>query len=201
MRKDSMERTESLSVHAEKGLKGGSFMERRLFVITGCFLFLISGYLLSQEPRPDRDRIRERIEMVRVWKMTEALDLSKEQADRLLVPLEAIEEKRRDLREENGRLMKNLRSAVAGENPDEGAVKDLLDQLERLEDRIRETDGEERTLVRSVLSPVQEGRYVVFKRNFERELRNIVRDVRQQPDRNRPNEPRPRGQRRPPGQF
>jgi len=186
-------------------------MTIRLSVIVTCFIFVTTGALLSQGAQPDRERIqeridrtlppheaqvereriKERIEMIRIWKMTETLDLTKKQGDQLFSPLGEFEKRRKELFEERDRVMRELANTARGENPDEEVLKELLKQLERFPvglDKLRE---EEMLVVKGVLTTVQQARYIVFKETFDRELRNIIRDSRGGPPRDK----------RPPGRF
>ena len=165
-------------------------------VILGCIVLLTAAPLFSQQVGEEREKVKERIEMIRMWKMMDVLDLSREQSEKFLPALEEIENRRREIFQERVKTMKELRETVRGENPDESAVVDMMRRLEKNHDSLEALDKEERKEIADILTPVQQGRYIVFKENFERELRNIIRDVQGTPPKF-PKRPFPQDRRRP----
>lgn len=161
--------------------KEGISMRTLLSVVAGCMLLLCTGNLLSQEIIEEREKVKERINMIRMWKMMEVLDLSREQSEQLFPVLERIEEKRRELFQDRGRTIRELRNTVKGENPDEDALRELMGRLEKNHEDLEGLYKEERSAVGKVLDIAQQARYLIFKENFERELRSIIRDVKERP--------------------
>jgi hypothetical protein len=152
----------------------------------GCLLFLTTGILRPQEFLEEREKVKERIEMIRMWKMIEILDLSREQSEKLLPVLDEIEKKRKGLFEERGGFMVELKKTLRGENPDEDVLKALMGNLEKNRDELEVLNDSELSEVDKILTTVQQARYIIFKESFERELRGIIRDVREKNPAQRP---------------
>ena len=151
------------------------------FVVLFCSLFFATGNLLSQEIGEEREKVKERISMIRMWKMMEVLDLSREQSEQLIPVLVGLEERRKELFQDRGRTMKELRNTVKGENPDVDVLKGLMGRLQKNHEDLEGLYKEEMRAVSEVLDLTQQARYLIFKENFERELRDIIRNVRERP--------------------
>lgn len=161
-------------------------MKRLLFAVTGLLLFTgVAGSfpLFGQEPSGEREKVKERIEMIRMWKMMETLDLTKEQSEMLFPVLDEYGERRRQLFDERAHTMKEMRDTLRGENPDESVVLELAGKLEKNHEELENLRREENRAVKELISPVQWGRFILFQESFERELRGIIRDVRDRPPR------------------
>lgn len=157
---------------------------RSLLSIACLGLLLIFPSLLHpQEFSEEREKVKERIETIRMWKMMNTLDLSREQSEKIFPLLQEIEERRRMLFEERGRAMRELEETVRGEHPDEGAVVALMERIEQNQEEMEKLRREEKKSLGSILSPLQQGRYLIFKETFERELRSIIRDAKRPPAR------------------
>ncbi len=172
-------------------------MKRLLFAVIGLLLVAGVSGLFGQEPPGEREKVKERIEMIRMWKMMETLDLSREQSEKLFPVLDEYSDRRRDLFEERMHTMKELRNTLKGENPDEAAVQDLVNKFEKVHRSLEEIRREENEAVKDIVTPLQYARYILFQESFERELRGIIRDVRERPPRGTPHERGPE----PPGGF
>jgi len=70
--------------------------------------------------------------MMRLWKMTEDLDLSEPQGSAIFPFLRGLEENRSELNRERMRIMQELRATLRGDNPDRRVVDELLRRLDRI---------------------------------------------------------------------
>lgn len=144
-------------------------------VLTGTTL----GQAQSWREAPDpREKARERIQMVRMLKMTEALRLDRETAARFFAIETRYEDTkrqvRRDLQDDIQRLRQNLQNI----NPPE---KDLRETIIRIRNRkkdlndlnLRQIDEE-----LGLLRPEQQARYLLFSIDFRREIDDLLREVR-----------------------
>ncbi len=145
------------------------------------FLTISSVTLLAAQdaaPEKRRDRVLDRIEMMRMWRMTDALNLTEEEGAALFPFLRDLDGKRRDLNEERGWVMRELRDTIKGENPDPEAVNGLIDRLTKVRAGIRDLEDRELKRVREILDPEQVARYIVFERDFEQEIRDLIFQAR-----------------------
>ncbi len=121
--------------------------------------------------------IREKVQTMKIWKMTEELQLSQEQATRFFPILnemendvEAIEEKRKDIFDQLGKLVWSTDSKAA-------EIEGLIDKIEALEAEQLKLRKEFHASVSDVLEPVQMGRMILFNHQFPKIMREMIRDL------------------------
>jgi Spy/CpxP family protein refolding chaperone len=141
------------------------------------FFLLIYGVAHPQPPLP-RERVREQIETIRMWKLTAALNLSQEQSMRFFPLFNQWESKQRQLGQERDRLLEELKAVLKREKPKEKEIRDLLIKLE--ENQTEREKGQKDFWVQAseILTIRQRAEYLIFQRDFERRIREIVKDIR-----------------------
>ena len=158
-------------------------MCRKIFFVTliGCLLFGTSA-LLAQPPRDPQDpheKSRERIQMVRMLKLTEALNLDRGAAGRFFAVSAHYEETkrriRRDLQDDIQRLRHLTRDLSAPEKELRETVLRIKNRKKDLSDLNNKQIEEELGLLR----PDQQARYILFAIDFHREMEGILREVRE----------------------
>jgi len=141
------------------------------------FLFLISGLAYSQ-PLP-KERVREQIETIRMWKLTEALNLSQEQSMRFFPLFNQWEREKRQLDLEGDRLLDEMKLVLKKERLKEKEIRTLLERLE--ENRVRRREGQKDFWLQAseILTLRQRAEYLIFQRDFERRIREIIKGIRE----------------------
>lgn len=141
------------------------------------FLFLING-LAYPQPLP-KERVREQIETIRMWKLTEALNLSQEQSMRFFPLFNQWERERHQLDLERNRLLDELKLVLKRERPKEKEIRTLLERLE--ENRVRRGEGQKDFWLQAskILTLRQRAEYLIFQRDFERRIREIIKGIRE----------------------
>jgi Spy/CpxP family protein refolding chaperone len=125
----------------------------------------------------DRDKIRDKIEFIRMWKMLEVLDLDKATAEKIL----AIRGKyvarkknlRRALNEDFDKLRHELRTSPQGTNDAE--LKRLLDSIRDKRERLRALWGQQYEEVAKHLTIRQQAKLMLFLKDFRKEIRSMLR--------------------------
>jgi len=132
---------------------------------------ILSSPLLAQPPK--EKRVRERIQMLRMWKLTEELDLTEKEAAELFPIFGKYDKKRARLHRQRRKLLEELRDLIQ-----EGAPSARINEvIRRLEDnyralsRMREEEWEE---VKRVLTPDQQARYILFHERFARDMWRMI---------------------------
>ncbi len=149
------------------------------------FLFLGMGvWTFPQTPQArmrNRDRLRENINMLRLLRMTQTLDLSEEQAAAIFPTVNKIEKEKAELQRQLNRTLQDLRMSLRTAETDESEILERVEKVMAIRAGIREKDVEIEDFLFSNLTPVQRGRYLIFVVDFFRGLGenlNRLRDVR-----------------------
>ncbi len=151
------------------------------FIAAGAIL-VAATTLFSREPEvmKDKDKAQDRMEILTMWKMIEALDLDQATADKIL----AIRHKflsqrkllRKDLSEDFRALRKQLNHTPKSSDDEELAriLHDIRSKREQLEGlRFQQYDD-----VSKVLTVRQRARLVLFFRDFHKQLHSLLHPSR-----------------------
>jgi len=147
---------------------------KKILGLTLIIVFLCMGYVHAQEDfmgpmDPDR---RERMEALRIWKMTEFLDLTTEQAAQFFPRLKEFMKSIRDDQDRQRKIMIEIHKLVKDKDykssrPD---VKKYANQLSELEKNII-TKKEAFILdIGDVLTADQQMKYIIFENRFRNRL-------------------------------
>lgn len=128
------------------------------------------------KPPPPEHQAREKLEALRIWRLTEELNLTEEQSAeffprlrRLRLLREERQEKRRAL---INRLEEGLKSRATAPQ-----LRAMLDSLEAMEEDFRRSETALRRELSRVLTVEQQVRLLLFQEHFERQTRQIIRQL------------------------
>ena len=166
-------------------------MKKQLFAMTLALIMALSlgvGQVLAQptpppqgEERPmnqeRREELRKRVELIWMWKLTEELNLTEEEGTKVFPLLSTYEEKKRELREENRRLVRELKQMIdAGAS--EGDLKKAIRSLEENDQKLSKVKKEGFNELAKILSVEKQARYIVFQEHFQREIHGLIKKAR-----------------------
>jgi hypothetical protein len=150
------------------------FLKIILFVII-VSLLSNNGFSILVENEKTSAKIEEiakRIELIRMWKLTEELNLNEETGKKLFPILEKYDRKRIEWMEKRRKIMRSLRNSLK-EGDKEGirlAIKKWGDNEKVIRDiKIRRLEE-----IKGVLTVEQLAKYILFEERFEREIRRII---------------------------
>ena len=139
-----------------------------------------SAQLAPTDPRaPGVPEGRRLVETIKIWKMTEALNLDEDQAAKLFPRLAQLEASRREFFRQQRALREELAELLKQRPLRDQDVKARLEQLERAEVDFRGREHTIRGGLRSILSVEQQARLALFEDRFETEIRRTIQDLRQ----------------------
>jgi hypothetical protein len=150
-----------------------------VLLIAGILIFSVEA-LLAQPPM-DPEKMRERIETLRLWKMIEVLDLTPEQSDKFLPLLHRFQQKQRELETAGKQLFRDLEEELNSTEPSEKTLQNILLDLERNKGALENERNNFLTSSREILTTIQEARLIWFEHKFEKELRDTIRKFRMGP--------------------
>ncbi len=153
---------------------------RRLFLFVFCFLFVGAIFVtaIDDEEYQIRKRIRESVNTLRLLRMTQALDLTEEQAAKIFPALNRTEKEKRDINRQIGQKLKELRLILAKEKPEEQEIEQAIGDIKKLRTALRIKEEELEKIIEENLTLVQRAKYVVFSVDFSRGLREKIDRVR-----------------------
>jgi len=146
-------------------------------------------------PLKKREEIRKRIELIRMWKLTEELDLTEETGAKLFPILHKYDEKRMELQKEHHTIMKGLKEALENVATSDEEIEAAMENMEK--NALAEYDlvRQQREELKGVLSPRQQAKFILFQRQFHRELRKIIAEARERRGKPRDKEGKARNRR------
>ncbi len=133
----------------------------------------------TPHPLKKREKIRERIELIRMWKLTEKLDLTEETGAKLFPILHNYDQKRTKLQKEHQNIMKKLREAIEDEATSDGEIEAAMDNWEKNALAVSDLIRQQREELKGILSPRQQAKFILFQRQFDREIRKIIAEARE----------------------
>ena len=137
--------------------------------------------LFAQPPGGQFDRMmkprREQIEILRIWKMTEELDLTEQQADKFFPKLRSEDKKIEELEQQRQMIFRDLHENVKNGKIDAKELDKTIDNLTEIETDIiqkranfvRDLDG--------ILSTDQQARLIIFRHKFRERMVDMMRDI------------------------
>jgi len=136
-------------------------------------LLLCSGLMAQEDWNSDRmQQRRERIEQLRIWKMTEFLDLTTEQSEKFFPRLRSFENQVHSIKKEQADLMQEIYIKLENSDyqPSEEAVLKIAEQLSELEHQIIKQKIEFIKNLSDTLSPEQQIKFLIFENRFRNRL-------------------------------
>lgn len=123
-------------------------------------------------------KIMKRIEMVRMWRLTEELDLDEATAAKLFPILSRYESKRMELQKQMFELRRKARLIESGRADKQESSARVLDELEKNRTAMHRLRKEQNKELKKVLTPTQMLKYLSFEERFRREMRQMIMDAR-----------------------
>ncbi|UCC79625.1 MAG: periplasmic heavy metal sensor [Candidatus Zixiibacteriota bacterium] len=130
------------------------------------------------EDGPRRERMRKRIETVKIWQLTEAIGLTTEQSEKFFPIYNEHQKAHEKLMKDRNDVIEKLSGLAEKENPSEKEIRKAIDELTALDNRFASLRDEFIKDVSGVLSIKQIAKLLVFEEHFRRRLQENIRDIR-----------------------
>ncbi len=177
-------------------------MFRNMFIVVFlCFLFGSftadclahpAEDLDSPLPRERMEEARERIETLKMWKLTKALDLDETTSSRLFPVLNKYDKKRHGIERDLRDGMSKLREALRGRS--ELNLKDIINNLDYNHRELQRINDEEWAEIKKILTIEQQAKFIIFRQEFDRDIKKIIAEAKERRfekrGRNKPEMPR-----------
>ena len=139
---------------------------------------LISGLAMAQPFGPPGQHSMERIEHLKKVRLMEMLDLKEEQSVRFFSRLKDHEDAMKAIMHDKMDLLDRLDKLV-GSEADTKDMEKLFPEVLAVDDRMAKERAKFFNGLSDILSVQERAKYLLFERQFERELRDAMREVRQ----------------------
>jgi len=125
----------------------------------------------------NRRQIRERIKTVKIWKLTEELNLTSKQSEQFFPLYNQFQEEKQQIESARMGTLQRLDELTAAENPPENEISGLLQKLDDYDAQMNAGQIEFREQLKDIISMRQIGRLYVFEIKFQNEIRDILKDA------------------------
>ena len=157
-------------------------MCRKFFygTLIGCLLLGTSALMAQplRDPQDPREKSRERIQMIKMLKLTEALRLDREAAARFFTVNGHYEDSKRRIRGDLHQDIERLRHLTRNLNAPEKELRETVLRIKNKRKDLNDLNLKQLEEELTLLRPDQQARYVLFTIDFRREIDDIVREVR-----------------------
>ncbi len=164
--------------------KGNRFVS--IFLKTAAVVFFVvflSGAAVAASgpygripPRQQFEKMREKINTLRIWKLTRVLNLNEDSASRVFPILNKYDRRRADIEYNQRVAMRNLRMALA--NRDDARLQTVLDNLEANHEALERINGSERAELKKVLTVEQQAKFLLFQVRFNNQIKKMISEAR-----------------------
>ena len=134
----------------------------------------------SPEPTtpPDKpQKMQEKVESLRVWKLLETLDLTEEQANSFLPAYREFQKSEGKYSQTRRELLDQLQESL--EDKDQKKISDLVAKLKQNRLQIEQDRVQFLARIDKMLSPEQQAKFLLFQNRFEGRMRAEIMELRQ----------------------
>ena len=138
-------------------------------ILAGVILFSQAASAQGQGGQ-NRQRVRENLATLRLLRLTQALDLTEDQAAKFFPTVNRIEKDKVKIQREMSADIQKLRQLVAEAAPNEPEIGVRIKSIKEAQRLARQKDDELEIFFESSLTTVQKAKYVLFQIEFYRML-------------------------------
>jgi hypothetical protein len=149
---------------------------KHILLLVGLAMAIVGQSALAQPFGPDGRRPFERIEHFKKVRLIEMLDMKEEQSVRFFARLNEHDNAKRDMTKEKMNVLDKIERLVRN-HADEKEFEKMFADVSALDEKLTQEDQKFFDGLSDVLSAEQRGQYLLFERQFERELREAMRDI------------------------
>ena len=150
------------------------------------FQFVFPGFIVSSgnaQPPPGKrfrgspEERRDRIRMVRMWRLIDVLDLEDGQSERFFLALKRSDTEQDRLNTGRERLSRVLMRMNRRPETTEKALVDTMLAIQREEELLRQAKSNFRAEAAKILSVRQQAHLMLFEQRFDHVLREAIMDI------------------------
>ena len=120
----------------------------------------------------------ERLHLLRLWKLVDELKIDEAQAQKVFPVWSRHQRQRLEVRADQQRVAKELVTLLDGDDVDEGALGERIEEMRQLKRRAHKMESGMNEELTKLLSVEQQARLLLFDQRFRGDLMQIIRGVR-----------------------
>lgn len=153
------------------------------FMLFMILVALVSYSQAQQGPgpggrRPNREKMRERLNTIKIWKMTEAVGLTTEQSEKFFPIYNQQRKDHEKLEKERFELVDKLSNLADEHDGSDSEINKTIDKLIDHDGKFAQLRKKYLKEIAAVISVKQQARLLVFEERFRRRLQEDIRDIR-----------------------
>jgi Spy/CpxP family protein refolding chaperone len=125
-----------------------------------------------------RQKVRGDLVTLKLLRLTQALDLTEEQAAKIYPSINRIEKEKMDIQKRMSADIRDLRSMVNGPTPKESDIEIKYKNVRAAQQSIKDKDAELDEFLEKNLTSIQKAKYLLFQIEFFRVLNDGMDRVR-----------------------
>ncbi len=149
-----------------------------LLFLSVIVLGLLTSVSAQPNGRQNRQKIRENLVTLRLLRLTQALDLTEEQAARIYPVINRIEKEKLEIQKQMSADIADLRLLVNEQTPREAEIDAKNRKIRAARESVRVKDVELDEFLETSLTTVQKARYLLFQIEFYRMLNDSLDRMR-----------------------
>ena len=155
-------------------------------------VILVPGILTAQPPGKMGGRImkqrREQMEMLRIWKMTDELELTEKQAEKFFPRLRSEDGRIEELENQRQTIFRELHQSVKEGKINANELDAKIDKVAGIETEIIRKRAEFLKGMDGILSTEQRAKFMVFRHRFKARMMDMMQEAqRRRPGQNKRN--------------
>jgi Spy/CpxP family protein refolding chaperone len=136
------------------------------------------GFGPGPEGGPTRERIRERIKTMKIWKLTESVGLTSEQSQKFFPIYNMHQKKLEELDVKRDDIVNRLERATGDSQTSDKEIGELTKSLNDIPRQVLEERDKFYKEISPILPLRQQAKLMVFEERFKQRLQQFVREVR-----------------------
>jgi Spy/CpxP family protein refolding chaperone len=143
---------------------------KKLLILLGLTVFCLAQPFNDDDPRAI-------IEKVKIYRLTQELDLTTEQAVRFFPKLNDLQKIERKFGEDKMRIIHGLKELLREHASDE-KILEVVAKFEELQKDKLTKQIEKMKEIWQILTPVQRAKFLIFQEEFNREIREMIKKIK-----------------------
>jgi Spy/CpxP family protein refolding chaperone len=135
---------------------------------------------MGPEGGPMREKVRERIHTMKIWKLTEEVGLTSEQSEKFFPVYNKYQKALEDLESKRADLVDRLEQLTNASGSSDKQISEAMAALNDIPRQILVERDKFIVDISNILPLEQQAKLAVFEERFKQRLQEFIRDIRQQ---------------------